>query len=524
MPHASNYNLFDNEFLQFIFNKNQIESEQQRTHLNSFEEKENEELQQKLATFQIETDTELSHFNSASSSDNESINNSPHPQSKLQPQPQPNNSKLLDNENAKLLVDLLQTQALLPCIKIFSDWLLCNKKIIQSISQVPTTLWSKLAILLNCIPLEKQISSKDTLICEREKVRNLISQLFASTKSWNSQPPLSEDIHLRSFSALRFEHISLKFDINNLNEFSIRDEHFIRLCHLRRFGYILASLSKAQSSSGRMSSFFEYDLERMVFTAPIINSNSSMHESNNVIENSDDDDEEEEEVNEIVETPQVNVNINVKKSEETTRRNQLMRSMAQLRLEAEISQLESTYDHRTDDSSDQINNTFSPYLVIANETICFNLKSVQDLSKVKKFILIIPLVVIDQLDSIKKESKEARLAIRWLEGQFKQGNRFLRAQTHNETLSSSSNSQNLTLKKRDLSAWQFGQLIDCCKYLQSLGLENDETKGNNKQIMVTLLLNDYGKEIQEKETVINDAKQNGKLGLIIFEFKYTIIL
>jgi hypothetical protein len=39
-------------------------------------------------------------------------------------------------ENAKQLVDLLTKQALLPTIKVFCDWLLCNKKIIQSISQV----------------------------------------------------------------------------------------------------------------------------------------------------------------------------------------------------------------------------------------------------------------------------------------------------------------------------------------------------------------------------------------------------
>jgi len=44
--------------------------------------------------------------------------------------------KLNELENAQQLVDLLQKQAFLPTIKVFCDWLLCNKKIIQSISQV----------------------------------------------------------------------------------------------------------------------------------------------------------------------------------------------------------------------------------------------------------------------------------------------------------------------------------------------------------------------------------------------------
>ena len=84
---------------------------------------------------------------------------------------------------------------------------------------------------------------------------------------------------------------------------------------------------------------------------------------------------------------------------------QLMKMMAQLKLEvrfcalrssrsnvvltksvlkAEISQLESTY--RSDDSK------FSPYLVPDTSVLCHNLKMVQDLSRMNKFILIIPLV------------------------------------------------------------------------------------------------------------------------------------
>lgn len=34
------------------------------------------------------------------------------------------------------MINVLQYQSLLPTIKVFCDWLLCNKKIIQSISQV----------------------------------------------------------------------------------------------------------------------------------------------------------------------------------------------------------------------------------------------------------------------------------------------------------------------------------------------------------------------------------------------------
>ena len=59
-------------------------------------------------------------------------------------------------------------------------------------------------------------------ICKNEYVRGLILKSF-ETKSWNCQP-LSEDVHLRSFYALKIEHMSLKYDINKLNELSISDE------------------------------------------------------------------------------------------------------------------------------------------------------------------------------------------------------------------------------------------------------------------------------------------------------------
>lgn len=54
------------------------------------------------------------------------------------------------------------------------------------------------------------------------------------------------------------------------------------------------------------------------------------------------------------------------------------------------------------------------------------------------------------LDELKGESGRAREAIRWLETQFQRGNRFLRAQRSNESLT-------LPLikypKKKDKEAW-----------------------------------------------------------------------
>ena len=115
------------------------------------------------------------------------------------------------------------------------------------------------------------------------------------------------------------------------------------------------------------------------------------------------------------------------------RKSRLMRDMAALRLQAEISQLENSLK----------NEEFSlpPILVIDSSVLCTNLNLIQKFVQSQRFIIVIPLVgelqrefrgeisslhtlVIDILDELKKEQREARDAIRWLENQFRAGNRY----------------------------------------------------------------------------------------------------
>ena len=106
------------------------------------------------------------------------------------------------------------------------------------------------------------------------------------------------------------------------------------------------------------------------------------------------------------------------------------------------------------------------------------------MSRVNKFIIIIPLSVIDSLDEMKKDSKLAREAIRWLENQFQHGNRFIRAQVQNETCQKTTR-QNY-LKNKDLDSTRISQLVDCCKYFQEN--RNIVDKDENVTSMVTLLV------------------------------------
>lgn len=86
---------------------------------------------------------------------------------------------------------------------------------------------------------------------------------------------------------------------------------------------------------------------------------------------------------------------------------------------------------------------------------------------------------------MKKDSKQAREAIRWLESQFKQGNRFLRAQSHNEKSSDHAAGANSALKKKDVDAWRSSQLLECCRFFQ----RESGTADDKRSSMVTVLTN-----------------------------------
>ena len=153
---------------------------------------------------------------------------------------------------------------------------------------------------------------------------------------------------------------------------------------------MIASLSKSQSSSGG-TNFFFYEVNRAAFLAPITN---SPRDTKTEIVKPDDQalKDDSKKANEE--------NVSAKEN----RKFQLMKSMAQLRLEvkisciagfklfkiifsyfkAEISQLESLY--KSDESQ------WSPYLVPDTWALCHNLKIFQELSRTNKFIIIISLV------------------------------------------------------------------------------------------------------------------------------------
>ncbi|NXY91020.1 SMG5 protein, partial [Alcedo cyanopectus] len=155
---------------------------------------------------------------------------------------------------------------------------------------------------------------------------------------------------------------------------------------------------------------------------------------------------------------------------EEARRNRLMRDMAQLRLQLEVSQLEGSLQQPKAQSA------MSPYLVPDTQALCQHLPVVKQLATSGRFIIIIPRTVIDGLDFLKKENPGARDSIRYLEAEFKKGNRYIRCQKE-----VGKSFERHKLKRQDLDAWNLYKILDSCKQL-TVSQGEDDTTG-----MVTII-------------------------------------
>lgn len=120
--------------------------------------------------------------------------------------------------------------------------------------------------------------------------------------------------------------------------------------------------------------------------------------------------------------------------------------MGKLWLKSEIQSLESKNKHSSV--------ALTPYVMLDSKCLTDYLYIVKNLVKSKKFVVLIPkagesrrfvdkkfefsfhfsFLVLSDLDELKKNKEGARDAIKWLESEFKKGNRFMRTQREPENL------------------------------------------------------------------------------------------
>uniref|UniRef100_A0A452UVB5 Nonsense-mediated mRNA decay factor n=1 Tax=Ursus maritimus TaxID=29073 RepID=A0A452UVB5_URSMA len=306
-------------------------------------------------------------------------------------------------------LQVLAAEGLLPAVKVFLDWLRANPDLIVVCAQSSQSLWNRLSVLLNLLPAAGELQESGLALCP--EVQDVLEG--CELTDLPSSLLLPEDTALRNLPPLRAAHRRFNFDMDRpllsaLEEVRVSVSYFVAR---PQPGFVQACL-------GRVFSWLECD-----YTPEV---NVGKHHSEDV----------------------------TLPAQEEARRNRLMRDMAQLRLQLEVSQLEGSLQQPKAQSA------MSPYLVPDTQALCHHLPVIRQLATSGRFIVIIPRTVIDGLDLLKKEHPGARDGIRYLEAEFKKGNRYIRCQKE-----VGKSFERHKLKRQDADAWTLYKILDSCKQL-----------------------------------------------------------
>uniref|UniRef100_A0A3P9IDI1 Nonsense-mediated mRNA decay factor n=1 Tax=Oryzias latipes TaxID=8090 RepID=A0A3P9IDI1_ORYLA len=348
-------------------------------------------------------------------------------------------------------LEILTNQGLIQVVKVFVDWLRTNTDIIVMCAQSSQSLWNRLSVLLNLLPDNSKILEADlglnpqlTEMLNECEQPGLVQTLL-----------LPEDLTLRHLPALNAAHRRLDFAGRNLSLSPVH-ECVVRVCCIRSFGHFLTNLE---------GNVLHFNPEAGIFTS------ISQAEQDNLLQQA---------------------KAQFRMAEEEARRNRLMRDMAQLRLQLEVSQLEGSLQQPKAQSS------MSPYLVPDTAALCQHLSLIRQLAGSGCFIIIIPRAVIDGLDALKKENAGARDGIRFLESEFRKGNRYIRCQKE-----SGRSFERDKLKRQDLEAWHLYKTVDSCRQLTVSQSNGDEDTAG----MVTILTGGEVEELCSRSAAMKAAVQ-----------------
>uniref|UniRef100_A0A8C9TIX9 Nonsense-mediated mRNA decay factor n=1 Tax=Scleropages formosus TaxID=113540 RepID=A0A8C9TIX9_SCLFO len=342
-------------------------------------------------------------------------------------------------------LEILTNQGLILVVKVFVDWLRTNTDIIVMCAQSSQSLWNRLSVLLNLLPDGNLGFEQDVIELLNECEHPNLTQTVL----------LPEDLALRNLPALSMAHRRLDFT-RERPALSPLQECVVRLCCIRSFGHFLTNLQ---------GNVLHFNPEAGIFTS------ISQSEQENLVQQA---------------------KAQFRMAEEEARRNRLMRDMAQLRLQLEVSQLEGSLQQPKAQSS------MSPYLVPDTAVLCQHLGLLRQLASSGCFIIIIPRTVIDGLDVLKKENSGARDGIRFLESEFRKGNRYIRCQRE-----SGRSFERDKLKRQDTEAWHLYKMVDSCRQLtMSQNNGEEDTTG-----MVTILTGHSVEDLPTRSAAMKSAVQ-----------------
>ncbi|NWU73233.1 SMG5 protein, partial [Pterocles burchelli] len=290
--------------------------------------------------------------------------------------------------------------------------------------QSSQSLWNRLSVLLNLLPSAADLQESGLALCN--EVKDVLSG--AELPDLKANLLLPEDVALRNLPPLKNAHKRFNFEQDRP---------------------IFSAVEEVSRHKSQISAFPFLEVQPLLAAQMKINFFCQKR-------------------------PKLIQKLFLRWAAEEARRNRLMRDMAQLRLQVGhagsslktgrvVAEMSKTRKGR--ESSLLPSHTGSK-------------AALQRQDHVFAFFFFFFLLVIDGLDFLKKENAGARDSIRYLEAEFKKGNRYIRCQKD-----VGKSFERHKLKRQDLDAWNLYKILDSCKQLTvSQGSGEDDTTG-----MVTII-------------------------------------
>lgn len=404
-----------------------------------------------------------------------------------------------------IIIDFAQNEPTMRCLKILFDWLRINQDILFSCYHTNPEFIHKIMKLLNYCNIDiftRKVYFEREII-KTANVRKELDKLF----DIRSTIPLSEDVILKNFELLQSTQMPLDWSIILRNKITTNEESIMRIFKMVDFGFFICKMKKFNYNFCAKTRRFTENLKKKREKKKSTRrrerrgkgsrkrggdgKTKRYNDRKNGTRKSYTSNEEKDTVEETSKVPSAPVTVTRKGYLRNRNQNSETKThtssggdeekynvplvgtkyeiMGQLWLKSEVENLESKMKRKP------MNVILTPYIVVDAKSLTEYTDIVKNLVKTRKFIVLIPNAVLCELDELKKNSDCARNAIRWLEQEFKRGNRHMRSQRDSETLT-------LTLlkvpKKLDREASTFLQIAQFCNYIVSHHSDSNEYEAN----------------------------------------------
>ncbi|CAH1637251.1 unnamed protein product [Spodoptera littoralis] len=376
------------------------------------------------------------------------------------------NNNILDIQG---LQNFLLGDNFLSSIKLLQDWALNEKDLILSCGDSGESLFQCVVDLLNILTFYFKPKSNENKECHiLVYARSVAKKLKLEYKTI----PLPEDINLRGTNICKYDKDAAEWQMLERYKLSFYEENIVRILNFIDFGSHVAKIIPRIRFNRTLKIFYFKKVTPPKVTTKINHKRSKEWH-------------------------------NSKKSHvESNEGGGLLRRLGHLWLASQVRELE-----RSGQSP------IPALLALDTNALHKHLRRVKQLLRTRNFVLLIPTVVLQELDNLKREQSTARDAIRWLEVQLRSGSRFLRAQRPGQ-------SKPLPLLKYPRKApphvHNFIQIMEFCnhfiaddKQIQGGNGDPDSSlQGKSTPLLILLVGNEPGSEEEQyKEFSVTGAAQ-----------------